>query len=153
MSYHIKKKGKKYQIVRDEDNVVVGTSDSKAKAQRSIGYRMEAIAEKEKKEGKKYKKVVDNKMKGAYGETDFEKKQIRINKKRHAKGKPHDKRTKKNRDGSASIIDTIVHEEMHAKHPKMKERTVRKLTPKKVLKMSVEAKKKKYSQYKPTKVM
>lgn len=53
MPYHIKKKGKKYQIVRDEDNVVVGTSDSKAKAQRSIGYRMEAIKEKEKMEAKK----------------------------------------------------------------------------------------------------
>lgn len=35
MAYHLKKKGKKYQIVRDEDKVVVGTSDSKAKAERS----------------------------------------------------------------------------------------------------------------------
>jgi len=43
MPYHLKKKGKKYQIIRDEDNVVVGTSDTKEKAQRSIGYRMEAI--------------------------------------------------------------------------------------------------------------
>jgi len=43
MPYHLKKKGKKFQIIRDEDNIVVGTSDTKEKAQRSIGYRMEAI--------------------------------------------------------------------------------------------------------------
>jgi hypothetical protein len=53
MPYHIKKVGKKFKIIRDEDNVVVGTSDSKAKAQRSIGYRMEAIAKTERKPVKK----------------------------------------------------------------------------------------------------
>lgn len=48
MPYHIRKKGKKYLIIRDEDNVVVGKSDSKAKAMRSIGYRMQAVAKNEK---------------------------------------------------------------------------------------------------------
>lgn len=47
MPYHIKKQGKKFKIVRDEDGVVVGTSDSKAKALRSIGYREDAIMRKE----------------------------------------------------------------------------------------------------------
>lgn len=105
-----------------------------------------------KKPTKKWKKVIDNKMRGAYGETDFDKKLIRINKKRHAKGKVHDKRTKKNKNGSASMIDTIVHEEMHMKHPKMHEKTVRKLTPKVVKRMPASVKQKKHGQYKPIKV-
>lgn len=71
MPYHIKKKGKKYQIVRDEDNVVVGTSDSKAKAQRSIGYRMEAIMKKEKQEAKKGKKLT---MKSVFKPNQYGKK-------------------------------------------------------------------------------
>lgn len=48
MSYHLKKVGKKFKIVRDEDGVVVGASDTKAKAMRSIGYREEANMKKEK---------------------------------------------------------------------------------------------------------
>lgn len=48
MPYHVKKVGKKFKIIRDEDGVVVGTSDSKAKALRSIGYREDAIRKKEK---------------------------------------------------------------------------------------------------------
>lgn len=46
--FHLKKKGKKWQIIRNEDNVVVGTSLFKARAERSIGYRMDAIMQKEK---------------------------------------------------------------------------------------------------------
>ena len=41
--FHIKKKGKRWAIVRNEDNVVVGISDYKARALRSIGYRDDAI--------------------------------------------------------------------------------------------------------------
>jgi predicted SprT family Zn-dependent metalloprotease len=76
---------------------------------------------------KKWKREVNNKLKGVYGVTDFQKREIQINKKLHKK------------DGE-SMIDTIVHEEMHMKHPRMKEKTVRKLTPKKVKKMSKKAK-------------
>jgi hypothetical protein len=47
MPYHLKKKNKEWQIVRDEDNVVVGVSNTKEKALRSIGYRMEAIKQNE----------------------------------------------------------------------------------------------------------
>lgn len=54
MPYHIEKNGKKFDIVRDEDGIVVGTSDTKAKAQRSIGYRMKAVKVKEQVE-KAYK--------------------------------------------------------------------------------------------------
>ena len=44
MPYKIIKRGKTkpYKIVRKEDNVVVGSSTSLAKAKRSIGYRMGA---------------------------------------------------------------------------------------------------------------
>lgn len=64
----------------------------------------------------------DNTLRGAYGETDFDKKLIRINKKRHKKGE-----TNKNADGSENLLDTIVHEKLHATHPNMHEKTVRKL--------------------------
>lgn len=83
-----------------------------------------------------------------YGETDFGKKVITINKKRHKSKGNHSDKTKKNKDGSASIVDTIVHEELHAKHPKMLEKTVRKITPKKVKKMSRKLKAKLYAKYK-----
>lgn len=46
MSYHTKKVGKKTAIVRDEDGVVVGKSDTKKKALRSIGYREDALRKK-----------------------------------------------------------------------------------------------------------
>lgn len=49
MTYHVAKKGKRYAIVRDEDKKVVGTSDTKKKALRSIGYRMEAHMKSENK--------------------------------------------------------------------------------------------------------
>jgi hypothetical protein len=82
---------------------------------------------------KKYKRVV-GKVKGAYGITDFDKKKITINKsliKKHGE----------------SIISTILHEETHAKHPKMHEKTVRKLEKKLVKKTSPSIKKKLYSKY------
>ncbi len=76
--------------------------------------------------------------------TDFDKKTITINKKAH-KGKNHGNGVKKNKDGTASILDTTVHELMHAKHPNMLEKTVRKLTPKKVKKMTKKTKSKFYN--------
>lgn len=50
--FKLKKRGKKWDIVRTEDNVVVGTSDFKARALRSIGYRVEAVMKKMKQEKK-----------------------------------------------------------------------------------------------------
>lgn len=46
MPYKILKSGKKYKIVNKETGKVVGTSTSRAKATRSIGYRMSAEAKK-----------------------------------------------------------------------------------------------------------
>ncbi len=71
---------------------------------------------------------VNNKEKG-FGSFDEGKNLITINKKRHKGNK-------------AELLDTIVHETMHAKHRKMKERTVRKVTAAMIEKMSPEEKRK-----------
>lgn len=81
-----------------------------------------------------YKRVVDNKMK-YFGETDHQKKTIRINKKKSLKS------------GKGELLDTIAHEEMHAKHPNMKEKTVRRKTAGVVKKMSRKQKSKMYGKY------
>ena len=81
---------------------------------------------------KKYKRIIDNKMKWQ-GDTDTEKKVIRINRKKSKK--------------KSSVIDTITHEELHAKHPNMHEKTVYKKTKKLLKTMSAEKKHKLYSRY------
>lgn len=110
-------------------NKIVGTSTSRAKAARSVGYR--ESAESTPKNIKKFKRKVDNKM-HSYGETDYSKKIVRINK----------SKTKNKKKGD--ILDTIVHEKMHIKHPKMHERTVQKTTKKVIKKMSSKLKQKHY---------
>ena len=68
------------------------------------------------KDLKRWKRKTDNRM-HAYGDTDIEKKVIRVNKKKS-----------KNSGRKGEVLDTIVHEASHAKHPKMKEKNVRKYT-------------------------
>jgi hypothetical protein len=87
---------------------------------------------------KPYKRIVDNKLKGAYGDIDFTKRVIRINK-------------KMGRDKLGNIIDTIVHEEMHARHPRMHEKTVRRLVPQRLRAMTPEAKKRLAAKYRSAK--
>lgn len=96
---------------------------------------------------KKIWKYVVKKTKGYYGYTDFDKKEIAIDKKYHKSKGNHASDIKKNKDGTANILDTIVHEKMHSIHPKMHEKTVRKLTRKKVKKLSKKQKKKLYSKF------
>lgn len=91
------------------------------------------------------KRIVDNKLKDAYGESDTHNKVIRINKKAHKRMDL--KRVNANPDGTESLIDTVVHEEMHVKHPKMHERTVRKKAKMVVKKLSKERRKKLLSKY------
>ncbi len=66
----------------------------------------------------------DNKLRGAFGETDFDKKVIRINVKRH-KSKSVAKIQKKS-NGDEHLGKTIYHEELHRKNPKWTEKKVRK---------------------------
>lgn len=75
---------------------------------------------------------VNNKLRGAFGEADFDKKVIAINKKAH-------------KQKGESVIDTLVHETMHKNHPDMKEKTVRKKTPALVQRMSQRSKQKLYN--------
>ncbi len=93
-----------------------------------------------------FKKVVKNKLKGAYGETDLKKKVISINKKLH-KSKRH-KRIVKVKNGNESLLNTEVHEIMHAKHPGMSEKTTRIKAKTKAKKMTKSQKSKTYSQFK-----
>ena len=73
------------------------------------------------------------------GDTDLANRVIRINKNLHKKVK------KTGKEGE--LINTIVHEELHRKHPKMLEKTVRKKTKEEVRKLSEPQKHKLYGYY------
>ena len=92
----------------------------------------------------KWKRKVDNKLKGAFGETDFDKKVIRINKKRHISSKAWSSTPKRDR----TLINTIAHEEGHRLHPRMLEKNIRKLARKQVISMTSRQKQKLYNRYK-----
>ena len=92
------------------------------------------------------KRVVNNKLKSAYGQTNLDTKKVEINKKAHKNMKLE--RVNKNPNGTESLVDTIVHEEMHAKHPKMHEKTVRKKAKKVVARLSQKQKSKIRAKYK-----
>jgi hypothetical protein len=82
---------------------------------------------------KKWKRKTDNKM-HAFGDTDLDKKVIRVNKKKSKKD-----------GGKGEVLDTIVHETAHAKHPKMKEKNIRKHTKRLIKKLNKRHKKSYYS--------
>lgn len=78
--------------------------------------------------------VVDNKLRGAYGESDLDKGTIRINKKRHfQKGY---KRVNPTPDGHENLASTVQHELLHFRHPKAHEKTIRKMEKSTVRRMS-----------------
>lgn len=79
--------------------------------------------------------MVDNKMK-VYGETDLAKKTIKIN-----------KRKAKKSGNTGELLDSIVHEHTHARHPKMNEKTVQKVTRAILPTLSKRQKKKYYAKY------
>ncbi len=94
------------------------------------------------KDAKIWKRVV-GKVRGGFGETDFDKKIIKIDKKKHKSGKwggiPKQ---------DSTLINTIVHEELHVKHPKKTEVQIRKLARSKVSKMGDKIKRKLYNKFK-----
>lgn len=99
------------------------------------------------KKDKKIWKYVKGKIKDCYGETDDKKKVVKINKQYHKSKWNHGPAIKKNKDGTANLLDTETHELMHKSHPRMKEKTVRKKTPKKIKRMSKKQKEKIYSKF------
>lgn len=98
------------------------------------------------KDPKKYKKVIDNKMR-SFGDVSYEKKVVRINKKKSKK----DGRTRPINKGAnkyPEVLDTIYHEERHIKHPKEHEKTVRKKTGAAMKTLTAKQKEKIYNRYK-----
>ena len=91
------------------------------------------------------KRRVNNRLKGAFGETTYHEggATIEINKKRHKNKRALKEFPKKDR----SMLNTIVHEELHARHPKMHERTARKMARKRVARMGRKQKNKLYAKY------
>lgn len=87
---------------------------------------------------------IDNRLRGAFGETDLSKRTIRINKKKHSRT-AQVKHLTPNKDGSENILTTLVHEGIHAKNPKKKEGPVEKLARAMVSKMSTKTKARYYS--------
>lgn len=83
----------------------------------------------------KFKKVVDNHTRD-FGDTDFDKHLVRINK------------TMNKRKGSkGELINSIAHEFNHIKHDNMSEKKIQKLTLKSVAHMSKKAKAKDYKSF------
>lgn len=99
---------------------------------------------------KRWKFRTDNKLRGAYGETNFDTKTVLINKKKHKDKKMLAKERRYNRlpDGTESILDTIEHEAGHIRNPKATERQVEKSAQSRVKKMSPQQKKKSYAMVK-----
>ncbi len=96
---------------------------------------------------KSYKRSVDNKMR-SYGETDLGKKTIRINKKLSKKDPLHKRKLHKNASKYPEVLDTIVHEAEHVKHPQKLEKNIRKDTKRKIKRMSKRQKQSNYSLFK-----
>ncbi len=96
----------------------------------------------EKRDLKTWRRVF-GKVKGAFGETDFDKKVIKVDRSKH-KNKALYNVPKKD----SSLINTLVHENMHAEYPKMTEKQVKKKTRTKLKKMGRKQKLKVYSQFK-----
>ena len=91
-----------------------------------------------------YMRVVNNKL-GYFGDENHKKKVIVINKKIHEKGKKKALFGIPKKD--ATLINTMVHEEMHKDHPKMYENTIRKETGKKLESMTQKQKSRLRSRY------
>lgn len=83
---------------------------------------------------KGFKVKVDNKMKEGFGETNYDKKLIRINKKRH--NSPNVGRITPNKDGSEKLGVTILHELEHVRRPDAGERSVERVARRKFGKMN-----------------
>lgn len=83
----------------------------------------------------------------AYGDTDLKKHIIRVNRKKARKTPMFKRPVNKHASRYPDVLDTIVHEELHAAHPKMRERTVRKRARKLVKKLRPHQKRKLYNRY------
>lgn len=91
---------------------------------------------------------VDDKMRGAYGETDFANRTIRINKKKSKTSPMYKRPVNKGATKYPDVLGTIVHEEFHKNNPNATEKETRKAERRLVKRMSPAQKKKAYSRFK-----
>ncbi len=77
---------------------------------------------------KPYERIVDNRMKD-FGSWDSEKREIKVNKRK------------------GGVLDTIVHEETHRRHPRMNEKVVQRKTTATIKAMTPKTKTAHYSRY------
>lgn len=96
---------------------------------------------------KGWTRTVDNKMRGAYGETDFENKTIRINKKKSKERPLYKRPVNKGATKYPDVLATMVHEELHKNNPNATEKAVRKMERLKVVSMSKKQKQRTYSRF------
>lgn len=96
---------------------------------------------------KKWTRVTDNKLRGAYGETDFDNKTIRVNKEKSKKSPLYKRPVTKGARKYPDVLATMVHEEYHKNHPKATEKETIKAERRTVKKMKPAQKKKLYSRY------
>ncbi len=92
------------------------------------------------------KRIVDNRMKD-YGSEDDHTHTIKVNKALSKKDPSSVRPVNKGASKYPGVLDTIVHEEMHAHHPKMTEKQVWKRTRGKMRTMKTQAKQKAYKRF------
>ena len=90
---------------------------------------------------KEYKLTVNNK-KRVYGETDYKKKTIEVNKKLSKSNPMHKRKLHKNASKYPEVLDTIAHEVRHVMHPKEHEKNIRKNVKKAIKHMNKKVKQK-----------
>lgn len=95
---------------------------------------------------KAYKLKTDNKMRN-YGDIDYKKKIIRVNKKLSKKDPSHKRPVKKYASKYPEVADSIYHELDHAQYPKKNEKQVYKDTSKAMKRMSSKQKAKLYKKF------
>lgn len=84
-------------------------------------------------------------MRGAFGETNFDTKTIRINKNIHEKAKKKSIYGIPKKD--STLLNTIVHELLHKAHPDMHEKNIRKLARTRIARMNEGQKRTLYSKF------
>ena len=94
-----------------------------------------------------WKFKTDNTLCGSYAETDFDKKLVRINKKKHTNKRllARERSYHKNPDGSESMLDSLVHEMVHIADPKAGEKKTVRRAARIARKMSTREKKRVYA--------
>lgn len=86
-------------------------------------------------------------MRGAYGETNFAKKTITINKRASKKDPLYKRPVNKGAKKYPDVLATAVHEEYHRTHPKATEKTTRKMERKIVKVMTPKQKQRIYGRF------